>query len=591
MMAPVATDRVMDEPNGPVSDPDAGESTRVPPSPSLTFDDWAALAFCVALAIVAMPFAHFPDSTPRMVVVLCALPLGLVSLAAAVRHRDRAAIAATAFVVWAVVCAWFADARGMALLGSFGRDTSALVVAAGFGLWAIGRRVSERGRALAPHVLLACMGLSACFGVLQVLIRASGGGLFGLVGGRAHGLGGGHIYFGATMAGAACLVAVTQRARTWQWCGLVFVFAACANLSGSRFPVAVGLVGGIIALGLRRELKSVLAWSGIYVAAVLVSSYLLSLVPGTESAADRAGSEASGRFDAWQYAWNAFLERPVFGWGPVGFRGAVQGRFTPEFTALHAQNELSQIWWDAHNVIVGVTVSYGVIGIALVTWFTVVAARSARGPLAVFAAVVATTWLLEPAGLATFPLVMVCLGIAMAARRTGDVTAATEVPGPSVDVRRLLLLAGCVFGSLYLLTDMRLERATTRRDPDAVAAAARWAPWDPVAANTAAAAYANFDGSEPALRTALEWMEKARDRQPDFPFYSNKIAQLRMILGDDEGARVALDDALELQPWNVTSLQLMYVLADRTDDDALLTDMHDRLCTLGSDFCPPPDED
>ena len=212
---------------------------------------------CVALAIIAMPFTHFPDSTPRMLVVLCALPLGVVCLIAAVRRGDRAALAATVFVAWVVLCAWLADARGMALLGSFGRDTSALVIAAGFGLWAIGRRVTERGRAILPTVLLGCLGLSACFGLLQVLVRASGGGLVGLVGGRAHGLGGGHIYFGATMAGAACLVAVTQRARSWQWCALVFVFAASANPPGSRFPVAVGFVAGIVVLGLRRDVKAV----------------------------------------------------------------------------------------------------------------------------------------------------------------------------------------------------------------------------------------------------------------------------------------------------------------------------------------------
>ena len=33
------------------------------------------------------------------------------------------------------------------------------------------------------------------------------------------------------------LVAVTLRARSWQWCALVFVFSGSANLSGSRFPV------------------------------------------------------------------------------------------------------------------------------------------------------------------------------------------------------------------------------------------------------------------------------------------------------------------------------------------------------------------
>ena len=59
-----------------------------------------------------------------------------------------------------------------------------------------------------------------------------------------------------------------------------------------------------------------------------------------------------------------------------------------------------------------------------------------------------------------------------------------------------------------------------------------------------------------------------------------------MILGDEERARIALEEALELQPWNVQSLQLMYVLADRTGDEALLTDMHDHLCAMGPVSAP-----
>ena len=128
-------------------------------------------------------------------------------------------------------------------------------------------------------------------------------------------------------------------------------------------------------------------------------------------------------------------------------------------------------------------------------------------------AVVATTWLLEPAGLATFPLVMVCLGVAMSGTRPDGATEPADRPTFSLQARRLLLLVGFVLGSLYLLTDMRLD-AAMRHNAGAVASRTTWAPWDPVAANTAAAAYANFDGSEPALRDALGWMEKAGARPP-----------------------------------------------------------------------------
>jgi hypothetical protein len=366
---------------------------------------------------------------------------------------------------------------------------------------------------------------------------------------------------------------------------LVAAFAAASNLSGSRFPLVVGLLVGAGAFLIRRDMRSLLAWCGLYVGAVVVSSTALSFVSETESAVDRAGAEASGRLDAWRFGWGGLLERPIFGWGPAGFRSAVQGRFTPEFTANHARNELSQIWFDAHNIVVAVAVSFGFVGLAMVTWFVVLAARSARGPLATFALTVSLTWLLEPAALATLPLVLGCLGASMSGESRSR-PALLAPPGRS-EASRLLLLGGGVLASLYLLGDMRLDAALSRRDPDAVASAAAWAPWDPIVANYAAVAHANFDGSQPALREALVWMERARERQPDLPFYSNKIAQLRFLTGDREGARTAVDEALELQPWNVQSLQLAYSIADETDDVASLDDARQRLCTLGPDFCPP----
>jgi uncharacterized protein HemY len=131
-----------------------------------------------------------------------------------------------------------------------------------------------------------------------------------------------------------------------------------------------------------------------------------------------------------------------------------------------------------------------------------------------------------------------------------------------------------------------MHAAMLSREPQAIASAASWTPWDPVAANLAAAGYANFDGSEPALREAVHWLERAHQRQPDWPFYLNKIAQLRLLLGDNEEARSALDEAQKLQPWNVQSLDLVYALAYRTNDQSLLDETRDRLCTLGPDFCP-----
>jgi hypothetical protein len=545
-----------------------------------------------ALAVIALPFTYFPSATPRMLVVLCALPLGLAALGDGIRRRDRATLVGSAFVLVALISALLAEARWMSVLGSYGRDTSALVVAAGFGLWATGRRFGGSRQELVVKTLLACLLLSFLVGCMQIAFRAHNN-LFGVVGGRAHGLAGGHVYFGATMAAGACLACVARPIRSWSWYGFVLLFAAGANLSGSRFPLVLGFVVGLGLLAVRRDVRSLISWIATYAAGFACSSIVLTLVPGIETASDRAGQESAGRLEAWRYAWSSLWDRPLFGWGPTGFRSAVQGRFTADFTAHHAQDELSQIWFDAHNVIVGTAISFGLVGLALATWFGVLAARRARGPLGVFTAVVMATWLVEPAGLSTFPLAMLTLGAAMAGPAALATVESTDAVAPAHSEsaggqrrRRLLLLVGVALAAIYLLGDIRIDTATARHDPDQMAEAAAWAPWDPVAANVTAAAYANFIGDEPALREARRWMERAHARQPDFPFYLNKIAQLSLILGEPDRALEALAEAQSLQEWNVQSLQLLYVAGDVTNDEAVLDDARSRLCQMGPQFCP-----
>jgi hypothetical protein len=181
---------------------------------------------------------------------------------------------------------------------------------------------------------------------------------------------------------------------------------------------------------------------------------------------------------------------------------------------------------------------------------------------------------------------MICLGASMAPFEVTANADRNEPRTPAASWALLLTLGGVLLGAVYFVGDQRIDRAMSRRDPDAVAAAARSTPWDPVAANIAAAAYANFDGDEPSIRESLKWMERAHDREPNFPFYLNKIAQLRFMLGDRAGAQQALEQALALQPWNVQTLQLAYQFGDGSDDDSFSESARERLCTMGPTFCP-----
>lgn len=115
------------------------------------------------------------------------------------------------------------------------------------------------------------------------------------------------------------------------------------------------------------------------------------------------------RLDGWKAAFTALQERPILGHGPGLFRHATTEHLTLEFARAEGPD---RVFYDAHNVFVEYATATGLIGLALLVALVVMLARSTRGPLAVFAAAVSFTWLLEPASLHTASLVLLALGAA-----------------------------------------------------------------------------------------------------------------------------------------------------------------------------------
>ncbi len=67
-----------------------------------------------------------------------------------------------------------------------------------------------------------------------------------------------------------------------------------------------------------------------------------------------------GRFVVWQKAWENFLERPLFGWGPENFGFAFSKNYN---SCLGAPPCGSDIWYDrAHNIIFDTLVTSGIFG-------------------------------------------------------------------------------------------------------------------------------------------------------------------------------------------------------------------------------------
>jgi O-antigen ligase len=547
--------------------------------------DLLVLAGLAGLLLIAMPFAFVPSFAPRMAVLMAILPAGLWSLAVRARSRDLVSRVACALIAWIVVSALASGHALLTLVGPYGRESSGLILIAAIAVWSAARSTSADGKRLGLPVVFSAFVINALLAVWQVSFQIRSGAL-ALYEGRATGLLQGHIYLGAVMAAAACLV-VTQPFRTRSAMLLIAVFAGSANLSGSRFPVALGLLG-VLVLSVRRPARYVAFAVSAYIAGVLASQALTNWRGSGASATERgAGAGTSGRLQVWRYGLDAVLERPIVGWGPGRFREAVQGRFSPTFAADHVRNEVGAIWFDGHNIVVTLAVTLGLIGLALAAILLVVILRQSRGPLLVVAIVVMLTWLLEPAGLVTLPLVMLCLGLASASDGTitSSVSSGVSDVDPVAKHGRSCVLVGVALGLALILFDLQIARAERTENPDAVVNATRWAPWDPIMAETNAAAYLIFGADDNRLQPALDWMLEAQQRQPDRPYYYNRVAGIMMALSDTDAARAQLERALELHPWNVQSLQLQSALADIAHDDDLRKEVDSDLCAMGLETC------
>jgi hypothetical protein len=394
------------------------------------------------------------------------------------------------------------------------------------------------------------------------------------------------VFFGALMAGGAALVAaVASLPFACRVLGVV-VFAAATDLSGSRVALATGFVATALVLMSRTDVVS--RWRRALLPVAFVGGAMFSTIltalnggavgDGTRTSTDRIADVGSGgRPDAWRYGIEAAADRPVFGWGFGRFRAATQGYFDAGFVRSSALDDVRQSWFDAHNIVLTLVVSVGLVGLVIAILFVIEAVRPARGPLVLFAIGVAGTWVLQPAGLATLPVVALALGSAVP--RAACVDQPTRMRGWSVAVAGLL---GGVLASWLAVADLRLQRAADPVDAAAVDRAASWFPGDSLVADLAAQAwFLEHVSGTPREQEVLTWSRRAISREPDRPYYWAQYAGRLIAFERYDEARTALDEALRRQPWHAQSWRLMYNLSERTNDEELRLEAGDRLCELG----------
>jgi hypothetical protein len=425
-------------------------------------------------------------------------------------------------------------------------------------------------------VFIWAMAIGALIGLLQVVLQLETGSL-ALRNGRATGFLNNAVYFGAMCA--AGLGAATARLSK---AGSPWILAAIAllgigtSLSGSRVALLAVVATCVALLATQRTRRA--AVSVVAAAAALGLGVLIDRFMGVgRNAADRlAENTGGGRITAWSYGLDAWTDRPVVGYGLGMFRPAVQDRFSLEFVRDHARDEVSQAWFDPHNVVVGMLVSVGVVGLVLMSIWFALAVRRANGPLLWALIPIGLHWMLQPISLFTLPLAMLFLGAAAPSERTAAIGRRWLAP---------VVAAGVLLGGYLLVADVRLRLAVDAEDPVAAESAASMFGADPIARDIVAQLYEFDVDRSDRDDQVIEWRRKTAEAEPDRPFWWSLLGIRLIDVGRPDEAEAAIDAARELQEYNTRTWTAYGRLAIEREDADGLQEALDLLCELGQEDC------
>ncbi len=373
----------------------------------------------------------------------------------------------------------------------------------------------------------------------------------------------------ATVCAIALPLAIV-RAKAGLDLFLAGVIGVALAFTLSRAGIASALVPAVVALALVARRRAVPALAAIAAAAVLLAITTGPLVAKLE--AGRVAVSFAERLSLWRAAWNAFLARPVLGWGAGGFANVFPQWRTPEvpYRVDHAHQEPLEIAVEA-----------GVLGIAAFGVFLFLAARVAirKDSLARAAALGALAALLH--GFADFPTRIPAVAV-IAAWALG-----IALSGPREKaVPRLALLAPLAIAVLACF-----HAAGAMLAPSGLAT--RLAPWNAGLWREAgdAARDRGLATGEPALlEHARALYSEALERNPRDPHALVARARLALLAGETEPAFADLEAAVATDPappaWQLARID---ALADARPDDAIeaahalsrtRADLHSRVLEL-----------
>jgi hypothetical protein len=527
--------------------------------------------------------------------------------------RTWGARAAVGFVVVAGIATVLSKAPLHSLVGGYTNMTGLLFFAGLAACWALGTGIGTPDRRLVENAIIWAAALNAVVGFFQRFpgLKAVGLGMYG--GSQPDGLLGNPVFFGALLAASLALLAPRMMESPGVWAPVTALVAFTTALSGERLPVLVAVVVVAWCLwALHRSNPTILGDAVgrtraiVYGATSALGLLVGAVIPGpggfAHHLATSTATETFGaRFGAWLVGLHALVAQPVFGAGPAQFEAAT----VPHYSVAFARTTAQRFFDDAHNMVVEVAVTTGILGLVAFAVWVFFAFSDRGGPMVIFAVAIGATELAEPLYVGLTSLAFLALGAAAlrsehpwawspdggtpatgsgqggkgsgppargGAQREPTTTDAWGAQGAlarSLKVASVVLASvATVAGLVLIVGDISLKRATISTSSISATAigegntANTLLPAWPIPAVTLARAhYLTGTPGHSGAAQAVHWSQIAVQRNPTQSNYWYYLAAYQFSAGNDAGARAAAHRALALNPVHITALNLLANMA------------------------------
>lgn len=556
-------------------------STLAQASPWAIFAGIATFGLSVAIA----PNVESYTLTPKYAVMLLVAAVGFVPFVRSLRRSRRSipSWAALGFLVVGLLSALLSTSPATSIVGQNLWGTGWLMWLGCAGAFGIGMRLHTK--ADVDWLIGGFVGggvVNAAMAIWQA-VAVPGSQAFGpYQGNQADGLFGNPIHLEAYLLGVIGIVAfryVTSLRSALRVAPLLLLFTVALETTDERLAVILLPVLAIALVVLRRS-------SGAIASGVMFVGYGIGYLGTSSTLGSRLqqGTASPGfslRIGMWQLGLHAVAHNPVIGSGPGMFEAAAAPFITRHVALLLGPGEM---FADAHNIIIEVLTTTGILGLACFAVWVIGAVVRARNALLLFVLAVGAVELVEPLNVAVTPLAFLALGAAAAPvaaaslfRRPTElgVTAPDfEDPMPAMGpwwrlTTTLLLAAAVFFGTTMLLGDA----AFAKSPPNGyVLADARRAnhllPYWPESARGMALYYeyraaASHDASQ--IRhdrvIARRYLQEDVARAPYDPSARVALGQIDLELGDLTAASASFHQGLADDPHSFEVLHALAVVA------------------------------